>query len=208
MTKAVFALANDEDHANKIVNKLLSAGFSTEEVSVLLASKQGKGLSEYEYEYERPNGSIKEKTSTQQPLIKGKHAKGGKLGHEKSTKAPEGGATGAVAGGIIGGSLGLLAGIGSLAIPGLGFFIAAGPILAALSGSALGGSLGLVIGALIGLGIPEYEAKKYESSLKKGNVLICVHIENANQIEIVKNILKKEGAHDIATSWEKAGTTS
>src|SRR5262245_52883329 len=95
--------------------------------------------------------------------------------HEQHTKAPEGAATGAGTGGVLGGALGWLVGIGALAIPGLGPFIAAGPIMAALSGAAAGAALGGLAGALIGLGIPEYEAKRYEGKIKEGNVLISVH---------------------------------
>lgn len=126
----------------------------------------------------------------------------GALATEKHTKAPEGAATGALTGGIIGGSLGLLAGIGALAIPGLGPLIAAGPIVAALTGSGVGGALGLLVGALIGLGIPEYEAKKYESSIKSGGVLICVHVEDNRQVKKVKEIFEREGARDISASQE------
>src|SRR5664279_4381543 len=105
------------------------------------------------------------------PDTEGKHD----IGHVKATKAPEGATTGAVAGGVTGGVLGLLAGIGALAIPGVGPFIAAGPIMAALSGAAIGGTTGGIVGVLVGLGIPEIEAKRYEEKLKSGNYLISVH---------------------------------
>src|SRR5437763_7574712 len=98
--------------------------------------------------------------------------------HEQHTKAPEGAVSGVVTGGIIGGALGWLVGIGSLAIPGVGPFIAAGPILAALSGVAAGGTVGGIAGALIGMGIPEYEAKRYEGKIREGNILISVDTEN------------------------------
>src|SRR5512147_456840 len=107
--------------------------------------------------------------------------------HEQNTKAPEGAITGASAGGAIGGTLGLLAGIGALAIPGLGPFIAAGPIMAALSGAAAGATVGGVAGALVGLGIPEYEAKQYESKVKGGNILISVHTDDGNERTQVKD---------------------
>src|ERR1700756_525943 len=100
--------------------------------------------------------------------------------HEKSTKAPEGATTGAGTGGVLGGALGWLMGIGALAIPGLGPFIAAGPIMAALSGAAAGAALGGLTGALIGWGIPEYEAKRYEGKIREGNILISVHTEDRN----------------------------
>src|SRR5246127_3229549 len=96
------------------------------------------------------------------------------VGHVKATKAPEGATTGATAGGVLGGVLGLLAGVGALAIPGVGPFIAAGPIMAALSGAAIGGTTGGIVGGLVGLGIPEIEAKRYQDKLRAGNYLIAV----------------------------------
>jgi len=122
--------------------------------------------------------------------------------HEKNTKAPEGAVTGAIATGIAGGALGWLAGIGSLAIPGLGPFIAAGPIMAALSGVAVGATAGGIVGALIGLGIPELEAKRYESKIRDGNILISVHTEDGAQRDRARVILEREGAHDITTGSE------
>jgi hypothetical protein len=122
--------------------------------------------------------------------------------HEQHTKAPEGAATGGVTGGVLGGALGWLVGVGALAIPGVGPFIAAGPIMAALGGAALGGAVGGVAGALIGLGIPEYEAKRYEGKIKDGNVLISVHTENRDEISRAKDIFKNSGAEDISTTGE------
>jgi hypothetical protein len=119
--------------------------------------------------------------------------------HEKNTKAPEGAVAGAGAGGIVGGTLGLLAGIGLLAIPGLGPFIAAGPIMASLSGIAAGAALGGVTGALIGMGIPEIVAKRYEGKLKKGNILIAVHADDSKRVTLAKEIFESEGADDITT---------
>ena len=126
------------------------------------------------------------------------------VGHVKNTKAPEGTATGAASGGVAGGTLGLLAGIGALAIPGVGPFIAAGPILAALSGAALGATAGGVIGGLIGLGIPEIEAKRYAEKLKKGNYLISVHTDSGEQEDRVKQIFKDHKAEDITAASESA----
>src|SRR5205814_5546904 len=100
--------------------------------------------------------------------------------HETQTKAPEGTTTGAVAGGVVGGTLGLLAGIGALAIPGLGPFIAAGPIMATLAGMGAGGVVGGLVGALVGMGIPEYEAKRYEGRVKEGGILMSVHADNSD----------------------------
>ena len=129
--------------------------------------------------------------------------------HEKQTKAPEGTATGVAAGGTIGGTLGLLAGIGALAIPGVGPFIAAGPIMGALAGLGVGGAVGGLVGALVGMGIPEYEAKRYEGRVKDGGVLLSVHCDTSDQITRAKDILKRTGADDIASAGEEAvGATS
>lgn len=124
--------------------------------------------------------------------------------HEKHTKAPEGTTTGAVTGGTIGGTLGLLAGIGALAIPGLGPFIAAGPIMAALAGVGVGGTVGGLVGALVGMGIPEYEAKRYEGRVKDGGVLLSVHCATSEDVTRAKDILKQTGAEDISSSGEKS----
>jgi hypothetical protein len=123
--------------------------------------------------------------------------------HEKHTKAPEGAATGAGTGVAIGGTLGLLAGIGALAIPGLGPFIAAGPIMGALAGAGTGGVVGGLIGALIGAGIPEYEAKRYEGLVKDGGILLSVHCDDSDWVKRAKDILEKTGAQDISSSSEK-----
>jgi len=127
--------------------------------------------------------------------------------HINKTKAPEGIATGASAGLAIGGALGWLAGIGAIAIPGIGPMIAAGPIMAALSGAALGGTLGGAGGALIGMGIPEFEAKRYEGKIKDGNILISVHTESSEETEIAKRVFKEAGASDIASAWEAPAPT-
>jgi hypothetical protein len=122
--------------------------------------------------------------------------------HEQHTKAPEGAATGAGTGGVLGGALGWLVGIGALAIPGLGPFIAAGPIMAALSGAAAGAALGGLSGALIGMGIPEYEAKRYEGKVKDGNILISVHAEDSAEQTRAKDIFTRAGAEDISYTEE------
>lgn len=181
MAKAVFCLAENQDQANRIVDQLINARFMNEDISIL---------------YPNESGDI---TNTRRPVK-------GNIRTEKRSKAPEGGVTGATVGGLLGGSLGLLAGIGSLAIPGLGPFIAAGPIMAALSGSAVGGSVGLLLGTLIGYGIPEYEAKKYENALKKGNILISVHTDSEEEIRRATEIMKKEGGRDISSTSERVGT--
>lgn len=122
--------------------------------------------------------------------------------HEHNTKAPEGTVVGAAGGGVIGGTLGLLAGIGALAIPGLGPFIAAGPLMAALSGAAAGATVGGIAGALIGLGIPEIEAKKYEGKLQGGNILVALHVDDSAEDKRAKEIFRQEGAHDISSTTE------
>jgi hypothetical protein len=122
--------------------------------------------------------------------------------HEHHTKAPEGAATGVGAGTVLGGALGWLVGIGALAIPGLGPFIAAGPIMAALSGAAAGAALGGIAGALIGLGIPEYEAKRYEGKIREGHVLISVHTEDRHERSRAKQVFERAGAEDIADTAE------
>ena len=124
--------------------------------------------------------------------------------HEKNTKAPEGATTGGVAGMGIGAALGWLAGIGSLAIPGVGPFIAAGPIMGALSGAAVGGATGGLIGALVGMGIPEYEAKLYDGKIRGGNALVSIHTENSDEKKRAEEILKASGAQDISSSTEES----
>src|SRR6187455_340956 len=120
--------------------------------------------------------------------------------HEKQTKAPEGTTAGVAAGGAIGGTLGLLAGIGALAIPGVGPFIAAGPIMGALAGIGVGGAVGGLVGALVGMGIPEYEAKRYEGRVKGGGVLLSVHCDSSEEVGRAKEALERTGAHDISSS--------
>jgi hypothetical protein len=125
--------------------------------------------------------------------------------HEKNTKAPEGVTTGAGTGAVVGGALGWLAGIGALAIPGVGPFIAAGPIMAALAGVGVGGAVGGIAGALIGLGIPEYEAKRYEGMVRKGGILLSVHSDNSDWTRRAKDILEATGAQDISSTGETKG---
>jgi hypothetical protein len=122
--------------------------------------------------------------------------------HEKNTKAPEGATTGVAAGGVIGGTLGLLAGIGALGIPGLGPFIAAGPIMGALAGIGSGAVVGGIAGALIGMGIPEYEAKRYEGMVREGGILLSVHCDNSDWVKRAKDILERSGGRDISSAGE------
>ncbi len=124
--------------------------------------------------------------------------------HEKNTKAPEGATTGAGSGAVIGGALGWLVGIGALAIPGAGPFIAAGPIVATLAGVGAGGALGGILGAVVGIGIPEYEAKRYEGRIRQGGILVSVHCDDSDWVRRAKDMLENTGAEDIASSGEAA----
>jgi hypothetical protein len=168
MAKAVFCIAKSEEQAVLIVNQLKAAGFSNNDVSVLLPDRAGSR----------------------------------DFAHEQHTKAPEGAAAGAVAGGVAAGVLGWLVGIGSLAIPGVGPLIAAGPIMAALGGVAAGGAVGGLAGAFVGFGIPEYEAKQYEGKLKSGNILISVHAEDSKERNAAKEIFERSHASDISYTGE------
>ena len=168
--KAVLGLVSNQSQAEAVVDELRSAGFSSNDISVLFPDKSGTR----------------------------------DFAHEQNTKAPEGAIAGASAGGVLGGTLGLLVGIGALAIPGLGPFIAAGPILAAMSGMAAGATLGGVAGGLVGMGIPEIEAKQYEGKIKGGNILISAHIDDAEARKAAKKIFERHGATDIVTVGEES----
>jgi ActD protein len=128
--------------------------------------------------------------------------------HEKNTKAPEGAATGAGTGAVLGGTLGWLAGIGALAIPGVGPLIAAGPIVAALAGAGVGGTLGGLTGALVGMGIPEYEAKRYEGRVKEGGILLSVHCDDSKWTKKAKEILEQTGGDDVSSTGEASADFS
>jgi hypothetical protein len=171
---AVFGIYSSGDHAERAVDTLLNAGFTNQDISVLLPDTR----------------------STRE------------FAHVKETKAPEGTATGVTAGGVIGGALGVLAGVGVLAIPGLGPFIAAGPIMAGLAGLGVGGAVGGLVGALVGMGIPEYEAKRYEGRVKNGGTLLSVHCDTSGQIERAKDVLKATGAEDIASTGEASAASA
>lgn len=123
--------------------------------------------------------------------------------HEKSTKAPEGAAAGASGGLILGGALGWLVGAGALAIPGIGPFVAAGPILASIAGAGIGGTIGGVAGALVGFGIPEYEAKRYENIVQEGGILLSVHVDDSDWSKKAKETLEDCGAVDISSTSEE-----
>src|SRR5512140_2280967 len=168
---AVFGIYKSGAQAERAVDQIVAAGFSNNDISVLLPDNQ----------------SSKD------------------FAHEKNTKAPEGTTVGVTAGGAVGGTLGLLVGIGALAIPGLGPFIAAGPIMATLAGLGAGGAVGGLIGALSGMGVPEYEAKRYEGRVKEGGVLLSAHCNTSAEIETAKDVLKRTGAEDIASAGEAKG---
>jgi hypothetical protein len=170
---AAFGIYPSNSAAEAAVDQLVAAGFSNQDVSVLMADRKGSK----------------------------------DFAAEKNTKAPEGATTGAGVGGAVGGTLGLLAGIGALAIPGVGPLIAAGPIMGALAGLGAGGAVGGFVGALVGLGIPEYEAKRYEGRVKDGGVLLSVHCDSSNEVSRAKDILKATGADDISSSGEKSVST-
>lgn len=169
MSKAVFCTAT-ASQTDTIMRNLEAAGFTPNDISVLMADKQG----------------------TRDFAL------------EHNTKTPEGAVAGVGSGAVLGGALGWLAGIGALAIPGLGPFIAAGPILAALSGAALGGTLGGIAGALVGMGMPEFEAKQFEGKVRSGSYLISIHSEDSAETERAKNICNAAGVTDVTTASEEA----
>jgi hypothetical protein len=179
---AVFGLYSSEVTLAEGLDQLQLAGFGSSEVSVLFSRNSGDTLGD---------------ALGNQDLV-----------HEKHSKAPEGAATGAGSGAILGGTLGWLAGLGMLAIPGLGPFVAAGPIMAALSGIGVGGTIGGLTGALIGSGMPEYEAKRYEGRLRKGGILLSVHCGTPELEKRAKRILEKTGAQDVASTREAKGDST
>jgi hypothetical protein len=137
-------------------------------------------------------------------VLYSEHSGSKEFAHEAHTKAPDGAAAGAATGATVGGVLGYLAGIGLLTIPGIGPFLAAGPIVAALAGIGAAGAAGGLIGALVGLGIPEYEAKRYEGRLREGGILLSAHCDDSEWAARAKNILRQSGAEHVATAAEKA----
>jgi hypothetical protein len=168
--KAVFGIYSTRLAVESAADTLVTSGFSSADISVLLPENLGSK----------------------------------EIGTEKASKAPEGAATGAGSGAVIGGTLGLLAGIGALAIPGVGPLIAAGPIMAALAGIGVGGAVGGFTGALIGMGIPEFEAKRYEGHLQKGGILLSVHCDTSDEIKRAKNILEGTGAENVSSTSESS----
>ena len=177
-TPVVFGIVENEAQARSAVSSLETSGYVASRVSVLSKDPAASG-----------SGTLQEAT-------------GSDVGHKNATKAPEGATTGVVAGGALGGLAGWLVGLGLLAIPGVGPFIAAGPILAALSGAAIGATAGGLTGALIGYGIPEYEAKIYADRLGKGHILIGVHALDSKDADNAKKALEACGAHDVKVTSE------
>jgi hypothetical protein len=169
--RAVFGIYSSAAQTENAVNALMDAGFSSQDVSVLMPDQQ----------------------STRDFALR------------KETKAPEGATTGAAAGGVLGGAFGALVGLGSLAIPGIGPLIAAGPLVAGLAGLGAGGAIGGFIGALVGMGIPEYEARRYEGQIKEGGILLSVHCETSGEVLRAKEILQGTEATDVASSTESRG---
>jgi hypothetical protein len=122
--------------------------------------------------------------------------------HTKATKAPEGATAGAATGAVVGGGLAWLAAAGAITIPGIGPFLAAGPIVAALAGAGAGGAAGGILGALAGMGIPEYEAKRYEGRVKSGGILVSVHCDDNDWTDKAKEVLESTGAEDVTATTE------
>lgn len=166
MSTSIYALAKTDVQANTIVTALQSAGFRSDDISVLFPDKSSSR----------------------------------DFAHEKNTKAPEGAVAGGLSGGVLGGALGWMAGIGLLAIPGVGPFIAAGPIMALLGGAALGAAAGGLTGSLIGMGMPEFEAKRYEGKIRDGRILISVHADNSDWTNKAKQVLTDAGAEDVSSA--------
>ena len=167
---AAFAIFPTRAAAEQAVNQLTTAGFSTQDVSVLMSDRTGTK----------------------------------DFATEKNTKAPEGTTTGVGVGGAVGGTIGLLAGLGAIAIPGIGPLIAAGPIMGALAGLGVGGAVGGVVGALVGMGIPEYEAKRYEGRVNDGGILVSVHCDSSEEVSRAKKVLEAAGGEDVASAGEKS----
>jgi len=205
---AVFGIYSTRDGVERATDVLLRSGFTVNDISVLLPESLGNTRPAISTEGTPLTGSLIDTpmpgTSVRTPVGATEASAQKDIGTVKHTKAPEGATAGASTGAVIGGTLGLLAGIGALAIPGVGPLIAAGPIMAALAGFGIGGAVGGFTGALIGLGIPEYEAKKYEGRLKKGGILFSVHCDTSEQIKRAKEIVARTGGEDISSTGESS----
>ncbi len=216
--QAVYGIVGSRTQAEQLVQALVDANVNHGDISFLAA--QIEEFQEFDKRSSRTEANRNWRTEerlenysdrdTEEEMrterATGKKAKGmttpGGLAHEKHSKAPEGATAGAAAGGLIGGTLGLLAGIGALSIPGLGPFIAAGPLMAALSGLGAGGTIGGIIGSLVGSGIPEYEAKRYENRLKEGGILVAVRANSDALAKRIKEVMEHNGAEDVSISSE------
>lgn len=205
---AVFGIYSTRDGVERATDALLQSGFTVNDISVLLPESLGNSRPAVSTERTPLAGTsvdtLAPGTSVRTPVGVTDTRDRNDIGTVKNTKAPEGATAGAGAGAVIGGTLGLLAGIGLLAIPGVGPLIAAGPIMASLAGLGIGGAVGGFTGALIGMGIPEYEAKKYEGRLKKGGILFSVHCDTSEQIKRAKEIVARTGGEDISSTGESS----
>jgi len=219
--QVVYGIVSNRAKAEQIIQGLVDMGINSQDISFLSsqgndfksintmnASDSSRNWRNEDRLSDHPSGAVSNdqyRTSNPQSSVNQPNTHGG-LGTEKHTKAPEGASTGATTGGVIGGVLGLLAGIGALAIPGIGPFVAAGPLMATLGGMGLGGALGTVVGALVGLGIPEYEAKRYESHLKQGGILLAIRANSDDFAKRIKDALVQHGAEDVTISSEATST--
>lgn len=192
MKQTILGVVNNREQAERLVSELQTQGFLSQDISILFANERSA--------VQRTTASnVSSDTSTSSTTTR-------RTVLEEQTKAPKGATAGAVVGGVVGGTLGLLVGIGSIAIPGLGPFIAAGPLMAALAGSGVGGSVGVVVGALVGMGIPEEEAKRIESSIKSNNFLVALQVDTVQEVNRARDIFKQMSARDITVSAEKSAS--
>ena len=189
---AIFGIVRSDVQAQSAITALTQAGFSLGDISVLTSNVNQTLVAD-------PAATVADPL---EPAGLGVDAKTRDVGVTNSTKAPEGATAGGVTGGVLGGVAGWLVGIGALAIPGVGPFIAAGPILAALSGAAIGAAAGGLVGSLVGYGIPEYEAKLYAERLGSGHILIGIHCIDSKETDVAKKALLSIGAEDINATSE------
>ena len=200
--QTVYGIVSNRAKSEKVIQALVDAGIPSRNISFL--SGQGNEFTEFSSSHveSQRNWRSEDRLSDDAREAERTSERQGGLGTEKHTKAPEGATTGGITGGLIGGTLGLLAGIGALAIPGVGPFIAAGPLMATLGGIGVGAVTGGLVGSLIGLGIPEFEAKRYENRLKEGGILIAILVNDDHLAERAKDILERQGAEDVTISSE------
>jgi hypothetical protein len=173
----VVGVFRDRDDARDAIEELKDAGFASSDISLL--SPDGD------------RASVAEGTAAER---------------DRGNRAPEGAVTGAVAGGVLGGLGAWLVGVGALAIPGIGPFLAAGAFATALAGAAVGAGVGAIAGALIGMGIPEEEARYYEQEARSGRTLVTVR--SAGRYDDVRTIMQRHGAYDFQTRGAATSTTT